>query len=286
MAHPPDGGDGGQVQGVAGVALEGAHAPLAQNHVFVAGGHDVLRRHDPLLVGVGQAPLEQDGLGQLARLLQQVEVLHIPRADLHQIHLFLKQAAVPGGHDLGHDGQSGVRPGLQQQLQAVRPHALEGVGGGAGLEGPAPEQGRPRRLHVPGHPHDLILALHRAGPGDDGKAAPAADGHAGHVHHRVLRVELPVGLLVRLLHPHDPLHVVVHGELVHVDVGGVPHQAQDGAAHPVGDPHGDAVIPLQRVHQGVDVFLAYAGLHDNNHINNPFSKEKAHDPRRAGHELP
>ena len=36
---------------------------------------------------VGQAALEQDGLVRLAKLLQQVEVLHIPRADLDDVHI-------------------------------------------------------------------------------------------------------------------------------------------------------------------------------------------------------
>ena len=128
------------------------------------------------------------------------------------------------------------------------------------------------------------LALHRAGPGDDGELVPAADGHAGHIHHRVLRVELPVGLLVGLLHPHDPFHVVIHGQLAHVDVGGVTHQPQNGAAYAVGDPHGHAVVPLQLGGEGLDFLLAYAGFHHDYHIKNSFflKYKEAHGPRIRG----
>lgn len=76
--------------------------------------------------------------------------------------------------------------GLHQQVEARGAHALEGVGGGAGLERAAPEQGRAGGLHVLGHGADLRLALHRAGAGDHGEISPADLG-VPHGDHRVLR---------------------------------------------------------------------------------------------------
>ena len=100
VAHLLDGGDGGHVQGVAGIGLKGAHPPLAEDHVLVAGGHDVLGGHDPLLIGVGQAPLEEDGLAHLAHLLEQLEVLHVAGAHLHHVHLFLEELGHAGIHEV------------------------------------------------------------------------------------------------------------------------------------------------------------------------------------------
>ena len=263
VAHPLHGRDGGHVQGVAGVGLKGADAPLAEDHVLVALGHDILRRHDPLLVAVGEAPLEKDGLGQLAHLLQKVEVLHIPGADLDDIHLVLEDLAVLGAHQLGDDGHARGGLGLQQQVKPADPHPLEGVGGGAGLEGPAPEKGGPGGLHILGHRNDLLLALHRTGPRDNGEVAPA-DGGRAHLHHCVLRMELPVGPLVGFADPHDPLDVLIDGNFIDVDGGGVSHQAQDGAVHTVGDAHLEA-LELELRHQFVDLPLLRARFHNDDH---------------------
>lgn len=111
-------GDSGQVQGIAGGSLKGTDAPLAEDHVLVAPGHDVLRAHQQLLDGVGQAPLDEDGLSRLAQLLQKLKVLHVPGAHLDDVHV-LEERQVVGVHDLGDDGQSGLPLGLQQQLDAV-----------------------------------------------------------------------------------------------------------------------------------------------------------------------
>ena len=85
MAHLLDGRDGGDIQGVAGEGLKGADAPLAENDVFVACGHDIFGGHDPLLIGVGEAALEEDGLGHLAHLFQKLKILHVPGAYLDHV---------------------------------------------------------------------------------------------------------------------------------------------------------------------------------------------------------
>ena len=80
-------GHGGEVEGVARGRLEGADAALAKDHLFVAPGHDVLGAHEQLLQGVGQPALDEDGLSRVAQLLEQLEVLHVARADLDHVHL-------------------------------------------------------------------------------------------------------------------------------------------------------------------------------------------------------
>ena len=55
-----------EVQRVPGIALKGADAPLAEDHIFISGSHDILRGHDPFVIGGVQAPLEKDGAVHLA----------------------------------------------------------------------------------------------------------------------------------------------------------------------------------------------------------------------------
>ena len=106
-------------------------------------------------------------------------------------------------------------------------HALEGVGAGTGLVGAASEHGGAGVLHATGDA-DEVLALHRAGSGDDLEVAAAEQHAVPAVHHGVGGMEFAVRLLEGL---GDALHALhdVHGlEQERVDLGGVSHEADDG----------------------------------------------------------
>lgn len=135
-------------------------------------------------------------------------------------------------HELGDDGQAGGLLGLQQQADALLPQTLEVVGGGAGLEGAPPEEGRPGLLHLLGHEGDLLLGLHGAGAGDEAKCPPPMGGGAG-LDDGILGMELPVDRLKGLGHPGDrhPSNVQALDHL-HVHLGGVADEAQDGLVLP------------------------------------------------------
>ena len=131
---------GRQVEGVAGVGLKGADAALAEDDLLVAAGHDVFGAHQQLLDGVGTGrALSRMGLFGLAQLLEQLEVLHVARADLDDVHV-LEQRQVVDVHDLGNDRQTGAALGLQQQLYTLVMQALESVGRSARLERAAAQQ--------------------------------------------------------------------------------------------------------------------------------------------------
>ena len=110
-----------QIQGVAGVGLKGADTPFAQDHLVVAPRHDVFRAHQPLLNGGGQAPLEQDGLAGLAHLLQKVEVLHVARPDLNDVHPLFKKGQLVGAHQLSDDRHASGPAGLVSRRRPSSP---------------------------------------------------------------------------------------------------------------------------------------------------------------------
>ena len=149
----------GDIQRVAGGGFESADTALAENDIFVAAGHDVLGAHQQFLDGVGKAALEQDGLADLTQLLEQLEVLHVARANLNDVNV-LKQRQMVDVHDLGDDGQAGFLLGFAQQLDALAVESLEGVGGGAGLERAAAEHICAGSLDGFGHRQDLVVVLH------------------------------------------------------------------------------------------------------------------------------
>ena len=101
-----------------------------------------------------------------------------------------------GVHDLGHNGRTGGAARQLEQIQTLTAHTLKRVGGGAGLERTAAQQGAVG---------DLLLALNATRPGDDCKVA-AADLDAFYVDNAVVRVEFAVGLFVGLGHAAAGLH--------------------------------------------------------------------------------
>ena len=78
----------------------GADAALAQDHVVVAAGQDVLARQQQLLDGGRDAALEQHRLAHLAQLAQQVEVLHVARAHLEAVDVGQHGLDLRDLHDL------------------------------------------------------------------------------------------------------------------------------------------------------------------------------------------
>ena len=259
-------GHGGEVQGVAGVVVKGADAPLAKDDLLIAAGHDVLGAHQELFEGVGEAPLEEDGLIRLAQLPEEVEVLHVPGPHLQDVHI-LKERQVHDAHDLRHDGKAGLLPGDLQKLQALGLQAGEIIGGGPGLEGAAPEHVRPGGLHGLGHGHDLLLRLHGAGARHHAEVA-AADLDVSHLHHGVLGVELPVAALEGLRHPLHGVHDAKAPDEVHIHSRGVAHQAQHRLILALGDVHLQALL-RQPVDELGPLFLFHAAFQYHDHCSFP-----------------
>ena len=207
-------GDRGDVHGVAGEGFEGANAAFAEDDFEVAAGHDVFGRKQHFFNGGGDAALQQDGLVDAAQILQQVEVLHVARADLEDVHVLEHERNLRRIHHFADDDEAVFIGGGAHDLQALFAHALEAIGRAAGLEGTAPE-------HLATGVRDdgrgalnliLVFDAARSAHGDD---FVAADSDFAHRNDGALGAE---GLSRQLVGRHDEVALLDAGH--HFKVGG------------------------------------------------------------------
>ena len=142
-----DGGNDGEVERVAREVGEGADAALAEDDVVVAFGHDVFGGHEQFFERGGHAAFEQHRLLGAAGALEQREVLHVARADLDDVGVFLDEVERFVVDGFGDDAEAVSRRGLwRENFQAGFAQALEAVGRSARLVGAAAEEAQRRLL--------------------------------------------------------------------------------------------------------------------------------------------
>ena len=117
-------GNRGDVAGVARGGFEGADAALAENHVGIAVRDDVFGGHEQFFDGGAEAALQQHGPAAFAERFQEHEVLHVARADLHDVGVLRDEIDVAIAHDFGDDAEAGRGFRFLQELQAFFFHAL------------------------------------------------------------------------------------------------------------------------------------------------------------------
>src|ERR671932_1094651 len=133
--------DRGEVEREPRGGLEGADAPLAEHDVIPARARHVLGGQEPLLHGRGEPALEENAAVRAryrrSNASEQRKVSRVARPDLEDLRVLHNQVDVVGVHDLG-DYLEPERTGyLGHDLEPLLAEALEGVGGGARLEGAA-----------------------------------------------------------------------------------------------------------------------------------------------------
>ena len=111
--------------------------------------------------------------------------------------------------------------------------ALEGVGRGARLKRAAAQKASACLFDLLCHQADLLRRLDRAGACNHLEAS-SADLHTVDIDDTVFRMELAVGLFVRLLDALDLFNDIQRSNLPDVHAGGVAHQAQQGGVHALG----------------------------------------------------
>ena len=214
-----------QVQGVARAGLEGADAALAQDHGVAAVRQQVFGRHQQIVHGGADPALEQHRLAHAADPSQQVEVLHVARADLDHVGQLGQLVQMVERRRVRHDRQRVAVAGFAQMAQTGHAEPRKRIGGAVRGERRAAQHHPARFGHQRRALQDLFAALHRRRTGDHGDALPA-DADRADRHHRVGALQFARGQLVRL---GDAQHLV---DAVHrLERPRIGHLRSDRAQH-------------------------------------------------------
>ena len=205
----------------------------------------------------------------LANGFQQLEVLHVAGADLHDVDVFFKLVDVGLIHQLADDGQAGGLTGLHQVEDALGAQALEGIGAGAGLVSAAAQEVSTAGLDQPGHFEGVLLALYAAGAGHHGDGGLAANLDAVHVHHGIIGVEQAVGALVGGGHTGHILDPGVGQHVLLGDFGGIAHQAKDVVVG-TADQRDRQALMLEVIDNAVQFSLGSTFFGGNDHLGTSF----------------
>ena len=199
-----------------------------------------------------------------ARALQQREVLHVARADLHHVGVTFDQVCARLVNRLGHDSQAELLARLCENLQALFAQTLKRVRRSARLERAAPEEARAAPLDGLGHGEDLLAALDRARARDYRQLVAADSRVAADVDDGLLGAQVDGDELVRLRHAYRLGHARQRLEGRDVHGAGVAGDAYGRAPRA-----GHDVRPVaQLIYDALDLFYLLAGrvnLHHDEH---------------------
>src|SRR5579872_2952575 len=115
------------IQGIAGISFKGADSTLAHNHFIIATRHQVFGGEQQLFNGGGNSTFEKDRLAYLTQFTQQIEVLHVARPYLEDIHVRQHKRNLRYLHDLAHHQQPKLVRRLTHEFERILAHPLKGV---------------------------------------------------------------------------------------------------------------------------------------------------------------
>ena len=170
--------------------------------------------------------------------------------------------------------------GHGEKLQSLLPQPLKRMRTGPRFESASPQHICACSLDRPGGLEYLILAFHRAGPGDDDGPLPFADHHSADLDHRAARMEITGNQLVRfgdmdhLLNPRQ----IPYGRIVHISL--IPEDTDRGsfAARESARPS-DAHF-FDSLDNRLDLPLSRLMVHDDKHDSLRYDI-KSYESRRA-----
>ena len=227
--------DGGEVECVAGVSLEGADAAFAKEQVRIFVGEHIFAREQPLFDLHREAAFEEDGFAGFGGGDEQLEVLRVARADLDDVRVFGDEIGVLFGKQFGDDGQASFSPRLVEQLQSFLAQTLEFVRRGARFERAAAQDGGAGFLDGDRGGENLFLAFDRARPRHH-MEFPAADELVLDFDGGIGRVRLATDELESFLYGVDAFDLRPRGECIEGLVGAfIADGADDGAGHAAHD---------------------------------------------------
>jgi len=259
-----DGGNDGEVEGVAGEVGEGANTTLAEHHVVVALGEDVFRGHEQFVERCGHATLEKNGEFGAASTFEKREILHVARADLDDVGVFLDEVEGFVVDSFGDDAEAVVLAHARKDFQAGEAESLETVRRSARLVGTAAEETHASGLELLGDGEALLFGFDGARSSDHGDVRAADEnvtGRSGDADDGVFFFDVARDEFVGLGNG-NAFDDTGHGfENAEVD-GAVVAGDADGGASGAGDGMSFKAKGFDAVADGADLLFGGVGLHD------------------------
>ena len=120
-------GHGVDVGGVAGGGFKGADAALAQDDAMIAAVEDVFACHQHFFDGGRHAAFEEHRRAGIAEGTQQVEVLHVARAELEYVYIFFHHRNLRDRHHFNDQRQTGFLTGFCHVFETFFAKTLKGI---------------------------------------------------------------------------------------------------------------------------------------------------------------
>ena len=257
-------GDGVEIERVAGVGLEGTDAAFAEQDVKVSFAQDVFRAHQQILDGRAHATLEHDGKFAAPDFFQERKILHIPRADLEAVRVFLDHFEVLRVHDLGDDRQARDLARFGKELQPFDAQSLKTVGRSAWLERTAAQDFRAAFFDRLRDPRDLLARLHGARTAHHDDFVPTHFHPADFHRARVATAKFASHKLVRLQHGRRTFHSGNRRDGFFANLILGPDDANDRPNRAAADFRLQSPL-LDTIENVLDLLLSCAGFCNDNH---------------------
>ena len=262
-----DGGDDGEVEGVAGEVGKSADAAFAEHDVVVALGEDVFGGHEEFVESGRHAAFEKNGKLGAAGALEEGEVLHVARADLDHIGVFLDEVERFVVDGLGNNAEAVFLANHGEDFQAGKAESLKGVGRSARFVGAAAEEADASGFELLGDGETLLFGFDSAGASDHGNVLAADENVArrsGDADDGVLFLDITRNEFVGLGNG-NALDDAGHGfESAEVDSAGVAGDADGGAAG-TGDGVRFQAESFDAITNSADLIFGGVRLHDDEH---------------------
>jgi hypothetical protein len=271
MAAFLDGGNHGEIEGIAGEVGEGTDAAFAEHDVVVAFGEDIFGGHEKFVEGSGHAALEENRLFGASGTFEEREVLHVAGADLDDVGVFLNEVQGFVVDGFGNDAESELLADLGENLEAGEAEPLEGVRRGTRLVGASAEEAHTGGFQAFGDGEALLLGLDGTGAGDESDVGASGEDVArgsGDADDGVFFLDVARDEFVRF-GDGNAFDDTGHGfENAKVD-GAVVASDSDGGASGTGDGVSFEAEGFDAVADSADLCIGGVGLHDDEHSGNP-----------------
>src|SRR5882724_9060351 len=244
-----------------------ADAALAKHDVVVALRHDVFGGHEKFVERGGHTALEEDGLFGAAGALEEGEILHVARADLNDIGVFLDEVERFAVDGFGDDAEAVRGADFRENFQSCFTKTLKTVRRSARFVGTAAKETRAGFFDAFGNGEALLFGFHGAGAGDEGDVLAADDdvaGGRGDSQDSVFFLGVAADELVRLADG-DALDYAGQGfEDAEID-GALIASDADGGAKRARHRVGLQAEAFDALANGADLLLGGVRLHDDEH---------------------